>query len=150
MHGTEFKHRYQLAVFAYSLQADEESVGRLFVVIGFFGFDNGDIIQFVDDFFFIHFEAAAIETAENFGMREDAVFAFGNIKIKLTQVMQFGHNAVPEEIEGIKDVIEREEFPFQYIFFTGEARLAAGDKDAAIGQQLVDFIEILIDITYVV
>jgi len=57
---------------------------------------------------------------------------------------------VPEKIKGIEEVVERKKFLFQYILFAGEAGLAAGDKDTTRRQQLVDFIEILIDIAYII
>lgn len=61
MHGTEFKHRDQLAVFADAFEPDKEAVGRLFVVIGCFCFAYGHVEELVDDLFFTDFEAAAVE-----------------------------------------------------------------------------------------
>ncbi len=144
MHGAELVDGERFPVLADALQADDEAVCGVHVVVRVADFSDGVPGEAVDFTVFERFEAAGDQASECFGQRNDAVFAFGDAEVEPFCDAELGEQALDDEVGQVVRVAQGSGVLADQAGAELLGGFDAADVGAAGEQGAVDRLEVLV------
>ena len=103
MHGAELVQLKHLAAIADALKSDQWTIRRIAVYRRHFDFTRQEPVAVTNALKFDELKSAKMQPADELGARDHAIAAARQTEIKFIQSRYFGNDAVPDEMENVKE-----------------------------------------------